>query len=128
MFRIGQANMLPFGVAFDAESKTSTIFDRLFRPIITCAGKFPRCDLSLAVPCDIDAERLYGVKPIHQFFRDDAQPHCDPAVRRRIRGLVNSCAVLKAELKRRADAMTSDDTPPPEKARTHADLVNAVFG
>jgi len=129
MFRIGQTNLLPFGVAFDAESKTSTIYDRLYRPLVACAGKFPRCDLSLAVPCDIDAPRLYGAKPIHQFFREDCQPAVDPPVRARLRKLIASCSALRDELHRRALIQSHDATQPePKRARSHAHLVNQVFG
>lgn len=130
LFKTGPAsNLLPYGVAFDAESKTSTIYDRLFRPIVCVPGKWPRCDMALAVPCDIDAERLYGGNPIATFFRDDAQPAVDPPVRARLRKLIASCSALRDELHRRALIASHDTTlqPPPAKVRTHADLIRRTF-
>jgi hypothetical protein len=130
LFKTGPTtNLLPFGIAFDKASNTSVIFDRLYRPIIACAGKFPRCDLSLAVACDIDDKPLFGVTPIYQFFREDCQPAVDPPVRARLRKLIASCSALRDELHRRALIQSHDATQPePKRARSHAHLVNQVFG
>jgi hypothetical protein len=123
MFRTGQTNLLPFGVAYDRETNVSTLYDRLYRPIISCHGKWPRCDLALATVCNDPP--LYGVEPIATFFRADAQPVCDPAVRKRLRSLIDTCAVLKSELRRRA--LIASDAPPPTQAQQHADLISQTF-
>jgi hypothetical protein len=125
VFRTGKSNLLPFGGVIDGDA--STFIDRLFRPIVCCPGKWPRCDLALAVPCDGPA--MYGAKLAHTFYHEHAQPSADPVVRRRIRGLVESCLVLKSELRRRA-LMASEiaDGAPPENAREGADLIRHTFG
>jgi hypothetical protein len=81
--------------------------------------------MELAAPCDIDDARCYGDGATY-FYRDDNAPRCDPIVRRRIRSLVNSCTALRSELHRRA-LIQSRDEPPPEKARSHADLIRHTF-
>jgi hypothetical protein len=126
LFRIGRSNLLPYGVVFDAEANASTIVDRLFRPIVCCPGKWPKCKMELATVSDAPA--MFGAKLLHQFFREHAQPSADPAVRRRIRTLVNSSTAMKAELRRRGEAIDTDDGPPPTKARSHADLIHHTFG
>jgi hypothetical protein len=125
LFKIDRSNRLPFGVVHDSEGNVSTFVDRLFRPIICAPGKWPRCKMELATVCD--GAPLYGAKFLTTFFRADGQPSADPAVRQRLRELVNGCGVLRAELRRRAE-MTSDHEPLPTKAREHADLVSQVFG
>jgi hypothetical protein len=119
-------NLLPFGVAYDKASNASVIFDRLFRPIVECPGKWPKCDLALAVPCDRDAPRLYGVKAIATFFGEHSQPQCDPPVRARIRALVAGCAALSAELRQRALIQSHEDAAP-TAAREHASLIAKTF-
>jgi hypothetical protein len=126
LFRTVRSNLLPFGVSYDSETRTSTIIDRLYRPIITCAGKFPRCDLALATVAD--GAPLYGVKPIATFFRVDGAPHADPAVRRRLRELVNGCGVLRDELRKRARMENADPPPQPTATQAHAELIAHTFG
>ncbi len=124
LFRNGRSNLLPFGVVIDGD--VSVFVDRVYRPIIAVPGKWPRCQMELASVCDGPA--MFGAKLAHTFFHEHARPGADPAVRQRIRSLVNSCATLKAELRRRSDAMDAPaDEPPPEKARTHADLIRHTF-
>jgi hypothetical protein len=126
LFRVGRSNLLPFAVCFDKESRTSTIIDRLYRPLVCCAGKWPRCDLSLATVAKGPA--LYGAEMLHQFFGEHAQPAADPVVRRRLRALVGGCSVLRDELRRRSDAVDADpDEPPPTQAAAHADLIRHTF-
>jgi hypothetical protein len=115
-------NLLPYAVVFDAEAGVSTFIDRLFRPIICVPGKWPRAKMELATVAD--GPPLYGAKLFYQFFGEHAQPTADPIVRRRLRSLIDGCSVLKAELRRRSDAMTRDDAPP---ARSHADLIRHTF-
>ena len=86
LFRTGPvSNCLPFGVHFNPETNVSTLYDRLYRQLVCIPGKWPGCDLALAVPCDIDAPRLYGVKPIATFYREGCQVVVDPPVRARLR-------------------------------------------
>jgi hypothetical protein len=122
LFKNGRANLLPYAVVH--EDGVSVFIDRLYRPIIVVPGKWPRCDLSLAAACD--GPPTYGAKLAHTFYGEHAQPARDPIVRRRLRSLVNSCSVLKDELRCRA-LITSDDGPPPVKARSHADLIRHTF-
>jgi hypothetical protein len=125
VFRTGKSNLLPFGVV--VEGDVSTFVDRCWRPICAAPGKWPGCDLALAVPCD--GPPMYGSKLATRFYGEHARPAADPAVRRRLQSLVESCGVMKSELRRRAlMASAADEQPPPEKAATHADLVSAVFG
>jgi hypothetical protein len=123
MFSAAKSNALPFGVAFDPESRTSTIYSRTYSPLVTLPGKFPRVDYSLAVPCDPDAPKLYGCKPIYHFYRPDhpSAPFADPVVRRRLRSLVAGCEALRAELRRRGAL------PEPKQTASHADLVAKTF-
>jgi hypothetical protein len=116
-----KTNQLPFGVHYDAESDTSTIYDRLYKPIVVLPKKWPRCDRGAAVACD--GPPLYGVKPIHTFYRpDDGNAAvCDPIVRKRLRSLVEGMPALKAELRRRAA------TPARTQTASHADLVSLTF-
>ena len=125
LFRIGQSNLLPYAVVYDAEAGVSTFIDRLFRPIICAPGKWPRCKMELAAVCDWAP--LYGAKLLHTFFREHSKPAADPIVRRSLRELVNSCSAMKAELRLRAEAMGSGDEQPPTKAREHADLIAHTF-
>jgi hypothetical protein len=71
---------------------------------------------------------MFGAKLLTQFYGDHTQPTRDPAVRKRLRSLVEGCSVLRAELRRRSDAMDAADEPPPEKAREGADLIRHTFG
>jgi len=96
-----KTNQLPMGVAWDAETNTSTIFDRLYRPVVTLPQKWPRCDHSQAQPCD--GPPMYGVKPIAMFMRPDdinATIAC-PATRQRLRSLIAGMPALRLELRRR---------------------------
>lgn len=122
IFNRGSGNLLPFGVVIDGD--VSVFVDRLYRPIIVCPGKWPRCDLSLATVADGPA--MYGRKLAHRFYHEHSQPVADPAVRVRLKSLVDSCAVLRAELRRRALMAQSD--PPPDMAREGADLIRHTFG
>jgi len=128
----GKSNLLPFAVAYDPGSKTSTILDRLYRPIVVLPGRFPRCDYSLAIVPE-DAKPLYGVEPQHKLYRDDGNAAvCDPVARKRLRSLIECCGILKAELRRRERMQhatsTTTPAPTPTKAAVHADLVASVFG
>jgi hypothetical protein len=124
VFRTGKSNLLPFGVVIEGDA--STFVDRLFRPIVCCPGKWPRCVLTLAVPCDGPA--MYGAKLAHTFYHEHAQPTRDPAVRRRLRSLVESCGVMKTEIRRRALMASAAAEPAPEKVREGADLIRHTFG
>jgi hypothetical protein len=123
LFKNGRANLLPYAVVH--EDGVSVFIDRLYRPIIVVPGKWPRCDLSLAAVCD--GPPMYGAKLAHTFYGEHAQPARDPIVRRRLRSLVNSCSVLKSELRRLSDTMDAAAEPPPEKARSQADLIRHTF-
>jgi hypothetical protein len=125
VFRTGKSNLLPFAVVFDSDSNSSTVIDRCYRPIIAAPGKWPGCTMELATVCD--GAPMFGAKLCAQFYAEHAQPARDPAVRRRIRALVNGCAALKAELRRRSDAMDAADEPPHDKVRSHADLIHHTF-
>jgi hypothetical protein len=112
----------PFGIRYDAESHTSTVFNRRHEGICRLNGKYPRCDLKSAVPCDREP-RQYGAGNVY-LHRDDANSgRADPAVRQRLRSLLIACPVLAAEIERR-QAEKEAARPAPQ---SHADLVAATW-
>jgi hypothetical protein len=84
---VRNVNLLPHVVIFDSESNTSTLHDRLFRPIVTLPGRWPKCDRSQAVA--VDGPPTYNAKPCYKFYDGQINsPRCDPLVRNRLRALV----------------------------------------
>jgi len=87
-------NFRPYGAQYDHATRTSTIFDRCFRPIAKMAGRFPRVDYGGAVACSTDEPRCYSGERTF-FHRDDNARVCDPAVRRRLSELARSCPAAR---------------------------------
>jgi hypothetical protein len=131
MFKASQSNALPWAVYWDADSRTSTIADRCYRPIVTAPGKYPKWDAALATAAPIDAKPLYGATPLTTFYRADhaSAPFADPIVRRRLRHLIEGCMALRNELRKRERMQreTAAEDAKPEKARSHADLIRHTF-
>jgi hypothetical protein len=121
-----QSNALPWAICYS--DGVSTLIDRLYRPIISAPGRYPRWSLELATAEPADGPRLYGAKPIHTFFKADAQPTLDPVVRARLRTLINGCGVLRDELRRRNRMQMAPIEPTPSKRVENLDLIRATFG
>jgi hypothetical protein len=97
-------NASPYGVHVDAETGTSIIFDRLFRPLVSIPGKWPRVNYSAAVACDPEP-KMYGVANSYFYRPDDVNaPRCCPVVRKRLAELVRSIPALQEEIQRRTKA------------------------
>jgi hypothetical protein len=117
------ANFKPYGYVVDKETRTTTVFDRLFRPLVRLDGRWPRCDFAAAEPCDPDSPRLYGAPGTAFLYHNDDAPRCDPIVRTRLADLSRRCPVLAAEVQRRTNAAEAAN---PVRL-THAQLMASVF-
>jgi hypothetical protein len=118
------ANATPYVAVFNKASNETTIADRLFRPLVTIPGRYPRCDYQRATVCPPDAERLYGAAGTTILYHNDNGPVADPVVRQRLRTLLVACPVLAAEIERRSAEKESAKPAP----QSHADLIAATFG
>lgn len=112
------SNLRPYGVRYCHETRTSTIFDRAFRPIAKFSGRWPRVSDG-GTPCDINGERCYG--PEAEFFYPDNAGICDWRVRRRLRDLTSTFPVIAGELSHRIAAATA-------KAAKPVNLITKTFG
>jgi hypothetical protein len=117
-------NSKPYGYVFDKETRTTTIFDRLWRPLVRVPGRFPNCGFAAAVACGDDEPRLYGVAGTSFLYHDDRAPVADPIVRVRLADLLENCPVLKEQVYRRREA----DEAAMLARLTHSQLVRHVFG
>jgi hypothetical protein len=116
-------NGLPYGHVFDKATRTTTIFDRLYRPLVKVPGRFPRCGFAAAVESGDDEPRIYGAAGTSFFYGDDNAPVADPIVRRRLADLLADCPVLKALIYRRRE---EEEAAHPERLN-HASLMARVF-
>jgi hypothetical protein len=116
-------NAQPYGYTFDKETRTTTFFDRLFRPLVRVPGRYPHCGFAAAVECGDDEPRLYGAPNTSFLYGDDSAPVADPIVRVRLADLLVNCPVLDAVIYRRREA---EEAAHPERL-THAALMTRVF-
>ncbi len=112
-------NFRPYGISYDHATRTSTVFDRCFRPIAKLPGRFPRVNHSDAVACGIDEPRCYSGERTF-FYNGDNARICDPAVRRRLSELSQACPALATEIGRRIKQATEAAKP--------VDLIALTFG
>jgi len=114
------SNLQPFLVVFDPTLKMSTVGSRLYEPLVTVRGRFPKCGWGNAVVCPPNAPRMYGAKDVTYLHNGDSDaPRCDPAVRMRLADLLAACPVLREEIKRRSKSA---------EAAQPLDLVTRTFG
>ena len=111
----------PFGIRYDAESQTSTIFNRRHEGICRLVGRWPRVNYASAVPCE-RLPRLYGAGSTYLHRDDVNSARADPCVRQRLKTLLNKIPALRDEVQRR-----QDEKAKPTLQRSHADLISLTF-
>jgi hypothetical protein len=86
-------NATPYGYKID-ETGNTVIFDRLYRPLVSGPGKYPRIKRDQAIACD-PSERVYGADNDY-FYRPDDQnaARCCPVTRRKLDDLMRSIPAL----------------------------------
>jgi hypothetical protein len=74
---------------------------------------------------------MYGATIVHKLYHEHAQPTLDPAIRVRLRSLINSSKVLRDTLRSRALVQSQAPAPiepTPSKRVENLDLIRATFG
>jgi hypothetical protein len=107
----------PYGVRYDAESKSTVVFNRRHEGICRLVGRWPEVGVSSAEPCDREP-RQYGAGNTY-FHRDETSPK----TRAMLRKILQDIPVLREQVARR-----QAEKEAAQIEQSHAELVAATFG
>jgi hypothetical protein len=112
------SNFRPFLALVDRDLKTTTLVDRLRRPIVTVRGIYPVCQWDSAVPDD-GLPRTAHADALHLYFEDASIAEREM----RLKMLFEKCPALRREVNRRSNAASQPRHVPDRRSD-----VERVFG